>query len=405
MWGNKFFVQIMHIINTSAKGGALYESDVFENPQKAQEDWAKPDAMIEVKTGALSRQGGAAVQERAMKNYPQGLDRIMEFTFNNLPQASGINLEMLGLVEREQAGVLEAQRKKAGYAILATFFDSLRRYRKSKGRLRLFYIQNYLSDGRLIRIKGKDNTQQYVPLVRQKDTATYDVIVDDAPMSPNQKEAVWGMIQQMMPLLAKLSIPPEIWPVILEYSPLPSGVSGKINEILAQKAQEPPPPDPEMMKVQAQTQLLGQKAQLDAKQGEQEIAAKREEHEMEMQQKELELRARMAQLQAELAAEREKNALQMEGMEQKLALERETARLQLATKRQEGAISLQGKKAELAMRKQAGAGEGKGQGGAGLGEVKQLIAGLSALHETLNAPVEVSRDAGGKLTASRKRKK
>jgi hypothetical protein len=244
-----------------------------------------------------------------------------------------------------------------------------------------------------------------VPLVRQKDTATYDVIVDDAPMSPNQKEAVWGMIQQMMPLLAKLSIPPEIWPVILEYSPLPSGVSGKINEILAQKAQEPPPPDPEMMKVQAQTQLLGQKAQLDAKQGEQEIAAKREEHEMEMQQKELELRARMAQLQAELAAEREKNALQMEGMEQKLALERETARLQLATKRQEGAISLQGKKAELAMRKQAGAGEGKGQGGAGLGEVKQLIAGLSALHETLNAPVEVSRDAGGKLTASRKRKK
>ena len=47
MWGNKFFVQIMHILNTSAKGGLLHEEDVFTNPKKALEDWGKPDAAIE----------------------------------------------------------------------------------------------------------------------------------------------------------------------------------------------------------------------------------------------------------------------------------------------------------------------------------------------------------------------
>ena len=290
MWGNKFFVQIMHILNTSAKGGLLYETGALINPQKALEDWAKPDAAIEVKGGALA---AGKIQEREAKNYPQGLDRMMEFALNALPQTSGISMEMLGLVERDQPGVLEAQRKKAGYAILAVFFDSLRRYRKMKGRLRLYFIQNYISDGRLIRIKGQDSTQRYVPLVRQKDTATYDVIVDDAPMSPNQKEAVWQMLMGMMPMLTRLEVPPQVWQVMLEYSPLPSSVSAKINQILTQQAQQPPPPDPKMIEGQQKMQIAGQKAQLDAAGEQQRLQSEAAMNQMDQQ-------ARAAQLQATL---------------------------------------------------------------------------------------------------------
>lgn len=302
MWGNKFFVQIMHILNTAAKGGLLYESDTFANPRKALEDWAKPDAAIELKKGSLSNPGSATVQERVAKNYPQGLDRLMEFALNNLPQTSGINLEMLGLVDREQAGVLEAQRKKAGYAVLAAFFDSLRRYRKEKGRVRLYFIQNYISDGRLIRIKGKDSTMQYVPLVRDKDTATYDVIVDEAPMSPNQKEATWQMMQAMMPMLAKLNVPPEVWSILIEYSPLPSSVSGKINQIISKAAQQPPPPDPNMVKAQADVEVEKIKAQIqmELQQSEASIAASQSQQEMQMKREEHQLR--LAELQAKLQA-------------------------------------------------------------------------------------------------------
>jgi len=313
MWGNKFFVQIMHILNTAAKGGLLYESETFANPRKALEDWAKPDAAIELKAGSLSRPGGAAVQERTAKNYPQGLDRLMEFALNNLPQTSGINLEMLGLVDREQAGVLEAQRKKAGYAVLAAFFDSLRRYRKEKGRVRLFFIQNYISDGRLIRIKGQDSTVKYAPLVRDKDVATYDVIVDEAPMSPNQKEATWQMMQAMMPMLAKLNVPPEVWSILIEYSPLPSSVSSKINQVISKASQQPPPPDPNMMKVKAQLELEQVKAQLqmemqrgqaemEAAQSQQEMALKREEHELRLRELEAKLQATLMQTQAKIEA-------------------------------------------------------------------------------------------------------
>jgi hypothetical protein len=329
MWGNKFFVQIMHILNTSAKGGLLYEQDSFVNPRKAIEDWSKPDAAIEVKRGGLSGPK-QAVQERSPAVFPAGTEKMMEFVHSMMPQTSGINMELLGLVERDQPGVLEMQRKKAGYAILAVFFDSLRRYRKEKGRVRLYFIQHYISDGRLIRIKGKDSTMQYVPLVKQADTATYDVIVDEAPMSPNQREQTWAMLQAMMPLLAKLDVPPEIWSVIIEHSPLPSAVSGKINEIISKQAEQPPPPDPEMMKVQAQLEadkakmaMEAEKTQMEAameqQRMQQELAFKREEHELEKEKTVLELQAM-----------REKNQLEMQGTLAKLQVDAQAAQQKVA---------------------------------------------------------------------------
>jgi hypothetical protein len=339
MWGNKFFVQIMHILNTSAKGGLLYEEDSFKDPRKALEDWSKPDAAIELKRGALAGPN-PKVKERTPQVFPAGTEKMMEFALGNMPQTSGINLEMLGLVEREQAGVLENTRKKAGYAILAVFFDSLRRYRKMKGRLRLYFIQNYISDGRLIRIKGKDSTQRYVPLVRQKDTATYDVIVDDAPMSPNQKEAVWGMMVQMMPMLSKLNVPPQVWSIMLEYSPLPSSVSGKINQVLTQQAQQPPPPDPEMVKAQAQLEADKQQAALDAQSQQQTM-------QMEQEQARQGAALDLQKSQAELVIKREEHEMEMRKLEQQLLVDREKASLDLQAK--QAGIALEREKAQLGL--------------------------------------------------------
>ena len=334
MWGNKFFVQIMHILNTSAKGGLLYEQDSFVNPRKALEDWGKPDAPIEVKAGALSNPGGLRVQERTPKVMPAGTEKMMEFVHAMMPQTSGINMELLGLVERDQPGVLEMQRKKAGYAILAVFFDSLRRYRKEKGRVRLYFIQHYISDGRLIRIKGKDATMQYVPLVRDKETATYDVIVDEAPMSPNQREATWAMLQAMMPLLAKLNVPLAVWTKLLEASPLPSAVSSDIIKALNEDAQQPPPPDPEMMKIQAQLegdkakmQMQAEQAQMDAQmeqqRQQQEMAFEREKFELEKQKTILELQAM-----------REKQQLDIQGTMAKLQVDTQVAQQKAVTQQQ-----------------------------------------------------------------------
>jgi hypothetical protein len=178
---------------------------------------------------------------------------------------------MLGLADRGQAASLEYQRRQAATTILAPFFDGLRRYRKDQGRLLLHLIRDYLSDGRLVRIAGPDFAR-YVPLIRDDDVLEFDIIVDDAPASPNQKEASWAILQQMLPLLMKQPLSIEAWGKLLKASPLPGSLVAEFVETAAQdqlrQAERQPQqaqvlsqqqqiaPDPQQVKLQADLQKL-----------------------------------------------------------------------------------------------------------------------------------------------------
>jgi len=72
---------------------------------------------------------------------------------------TGVNQELVGIVERDQPGVIEAQRKQAGMTVLAGLFNNQRRYRKEQDRLMLWLIQTFISDGRLIGIGGPKNAK------------------------------------------------------------------------------------------------------------------------------------------------------------------------------------------------------------------------------------------------------
>lgn len=239
IWANKFLSQTMHILNTSAKGGAIVEEQVFSDEREAEKNWARPEAFVKVKPGTLSNSNGPKLIPKPQTGLPPQLSALMEFSLQSIRDASGVNLELLGLKEQEQAGVLEAQRKKQAMAVLAVVFDSLRRYRKNQGKLLLWLISNFVSDGRLIRVAEDNQPAKYLPFVRDPSYVTYDVIVDDAPSSPQQKELTWAVLTQMLPMV-KDQMTPELYSVILDYSPLPTSAVEKI-KLAMQKAQQQPP--------------------------------------------------------------------------------------------------------------------------------------------------------------------
>lgn len=237
-WANKFFSSLIYQFATSGKG-VLAETDAVDNVRKFEEEYANAAAIKWMRSGAISK--GKVLQ----LNGPQlntGVVQMMEMAIQAIPDTAGVSKELMGTAEKDQPGILEFQRKQAGLTILAGFFDSLRRFRKVQGHILLHYIQHYFSDGRLIKIDGEDGAQ-YIPLVRDPNTEDYDVIVDDAPTSPNQKEHVWGMLVQMMPILGKMS-DPVIWSEIIKYSPLPSTLTEKISQHLQQQASQPQQPSP-----------------------------------------------------------------------------------------------------------------------------------------------------------------
>jgi hypothetical protein len=240
---NKWLSQVTHILNSTAKGGIIAEDDAFKDQRAAQDTYAQPDAITWAAKGAISK---GKIMQKPGSGIAQPYVQLMDFAISSIRDASGVNLELLGMRDANQPGILEAQRKQAGMTILATLFDSLRRFRKMVGRVRLHYIQNYLSDGRLIRIAKDDGTTEMIPLVRDQVLGQYEVIVEDAPTSPNSKEQTWATIQQVLPAFKEL-LTPEAVITVLEYSPLPSKLVGAFKEMAAR-----PNPEAETAKQIAQ---------------------------------------------------------------------------------------------------------------------------------------------------------
>jgi hypothetical protein len=245
-WANKFYSLLIHILNTNAKGGLMMEEGAVANPRKFEADWSKTNKISKLNPGGLGK-----VMPKPPPAIPQIIGELMHFSVDSVRGTSGVNLELLGLADREQAGTLENQRTKAGLTILAPFFGSLRHYRKRQGRVLFYFIQNYMSDGRLIRVAG-EGLGQFVPLIREPGVLKYDVVVDDAPTSRDTKERTWQALTQLMPLLKGEGIP--IPPEVIEYAPLPSALIAKWKPMLEQAHQKAQQGDP-MQKAMQEAQI------------------------------------------------------------------------------------------------------------------------------------------------------
>jgi hypothetical protein len=204
---NKWLSQATHIINSTAKGGVLAERDAFDDIKEAQETYARADAITFVRKGAIS---GGKITAKPGTGLAAPYFNLIQMAMDAMPRVTGINMEMMGLRDVNQPGVLEAQRKQAAMTILATLFDSLTGMRMEVARTRLCFIQNYLADGRLIRVLGKNGKHKAVKLMKDKVVGEYDVVISEAPSSPNQKEQTWAALQTIVqvPAIQEMITPP-----------------------------------------------------------------------------------------------------------------------------------------------------------------------------------------------------
>ena len=241
-WVNAFFSSIIWQLMVNAKGGVMVEESAVSDSAAFEDSWADPSTVSFVEDGALT---GGKIQPKPSGAYPEGMDRLMQFSMDALPGVSGINAELLGLTDRQQPGIVEAQRKQGALAIVAWYFDGLRRYYQESGRVMLGMIRDFMADARLIRIAGPEGAQ-YVPLLRDPLTATFDIIVDEAPTSVNMQERVWAALKEIIPmaLQAGVQIPKEV----IQYAPIPDDLRQK----WLQQLQQPPSPQQQMAQQIAQ---------------------------------------------------------------------------------------------------------------------------------------------------------
>lgn len=221
LWSNKFMSLALENIGTSAKGGILAEIDAFQDPRKAEDDWADPSKIVYTKPGKLAAK---AIQPRPYTPMPPGSTELMQYANQSLNDTAGVNPAVMGFSkELDVSGVLEQTRLQAGLNLLSYLFDGLRRYRKEQGVLMMAMIRKYIPPGRLIKIEGPEGAQ-YVKLAFDPAIQKYDIIVDEAPTAPNVKQQTWECFTQIAKFLPPTIMTPQFILPLLKYSPFPSAL-------------------------------------------------------------------------------------------------------------------------------------------------------------------------------------
>lgn len=381
-WANKWLSQIMHIINSNAKGGLLAETGAFVDPRKAEEEYAMANSITFLNEGGIAK-----VQQKQMTAYPSGLAQLMEFALSSLPQVTGINLEALGLAGRDQANVLEQSRKQAAFGLLAPIFNSLRLYRKIQSKVLLDFIQNFISDGRMVRINGV-GSEKYLPLIKAPDAIEFDIIVDQSSTAPDVKDKTWNTLMAIVPQMIKAGEP--IPPDLLTYAPLPSDLIAKWQQFILQAQQSNQMSPQKAQQMQEQMQEMQQQIQ----QMTQQLQDRSGELQIQQSKVEGELNLKLKQIQGELA-------LKEAELNGKMALQQQDQNhnMQLNTHKAQGDLKI----------KAAAAGVSPDRQGdismkidttdivESLKTVTTEFAGaLEKLVEAMNEPKQIVRDAQGR---------
>ena len=301
-WANKWLSQILHTLNSNSKGGLLAETSAVDDVEEVEDKWAQTDSIIWLRDGGMDK-----IREKGIAQYPEGLDRLLNYAMEAIDEVIGVSAEFLGLAGQAQAGILEVQRREAGVSLLAPLFDALRQYRKRAGRVLAYFIQKYLSDGRLIRITGQDGAQ-YIPLLQDPQLIEYDVVVDDAPSSTNMKNRTFAVLSELLPMAIQAGVP--VPPQVLDYAPLPESLITQWKQMIANTGQSPVEQQAqalamqrqqaEIEQIQADARLKGAKAQEAADQAVFKAMEKQQESAMAQQERWMKgLDAIMAQQQME----------------------------------------------------------------------------------------------------------
>lgn len=248
LYYNKGLTEMMRIIAANSKGGVMVEKDAVEDIALFEEQWAQTEAVIEVEQGSLQ---SGKIQAKAAPALPTGIDTIISLSDAAMPDVVGFDKGFLGSSENKmETAQLQRQRIKQVMSTLATYFDAIILYQKEQGRLMLTFMRIFAenSDGRLIRLIGKDGAVILEQLSPDGFAEQYDVEVGEAPNDAMLRESQSDTMIQLATIMMQSGI--NIWPVAIKYLQ----ISPKDQQDLIQLVN--PQPNPDAQQMQAAMQKL-----------------------------------------------------------------------------------------------------------------------------------------------------
>jgi len=251
---NKALTEMMFTIAANSKGGVMIEEDVTDDVADFESKWAKTDAVMVVKSGGIS---GGKIQQKAVAALPTGLESVISFADQALAK-NGVDPSFMGDISREdQSGVLYKRRIRQVISRFARYFDSITLYQKEDCRLLLDLLPIWVENNRgaTVRMVGEDGSDEYFTLMEDKLAPEYDVDIQEASLSSDEKAETATMLSQAGFNLLTVGQVPQGMSFIAESLQF-YRLDGDVRERLSKALQ--PPENPQIVQMQQELQKVQQ---------------------------------------------------------------------------------------------------------------------------------------------------
>lgn len=266
LYYNKALTELMFTIGANAKGGVMYETGSIEDIRTFEANYAKTDGNVEVAEGSLSQ---GKIQPKRQAFQPTGLESIIGISNDSINDVNGIDKTFLGSSEnRAETAILQRRRIKQVVSALACYFDSITLYQKEHARmlLDLMRIHAENNDGKLFKAMGIDGKEEFIKISSDKFVAEYDVTIQEAPQSMDEKQEFAGILTGIADKLMALGDPAgkAVLAISLKYLPLEAPDIAQLQSLLVPENQSIDPQYVQQLEQQLQA-LMSDVTQADVK--------------------------------------------------------------------------------------------------------------------------------------------
>lgn len=195
LYYNKALTELMVIIGANSKGGWLVEEGSVADIRKFEQRIAKTDAVLEVREGALQK---GQIQPKAKALVPSGIENVITLCDNSVSDVTGIDKTFLGSSENKQeTALLQRRRVQQVVSTLACYFDAISLYQKLDAKSDLSFLRVFAenNDGSIFRALAPDGKEQIMQISVDQLAEDYDVVIQEAPQSQDEKQEYATMVQ------------------------------------------------------------------------------------------------------------------------------------------------------------------------------------------------------------------
>lgn len=221
---NKRWSQMLHIVNTMAKGGWKIPKGSISPDQltKWPNEAGKPGFYFEYNSNI------GEPKEIAGQNLPSSFISLMQISEDEMRKTSGAIQELLGIARAsDQSGKALSILQNSGATILAPLFDSLVRSHKILGKLSISTIKQFYTPEKILNLLGQTDIDQVsqietdvLDFIDKSINAEHDIVVDVTPLIASERQRQYAQATEL--LKAGLPVTPGLMELLISVSDFPN---------------------------------------------------------------------------------------------------------------------------------------------------------------------------------------